>query len=295
MNEHVFECLGRCLAWDVVFETAFETDILLYVLCNCVWWRTEAASAAPAATGQVDIDLTEIYTVMTPEEAARKEAEEDARWASLQVFSEAYTAQDLQPDSSDEERLSAAPAARQGGRLSSWEAGGRLAFMSWNAGGGAKNLAGVIDEVGNHIVAIQEAYIEKLQVLDRWNFVCENDQFIACRKPSTIKTLAVGKEEGKCWWHVAEVLLDRPRLGLKNIVVLSLHLNNIVAKKRVAGPECLGRCISSALQQLRDARQPSVDIICGDLNGACGTDATLGHLESCRMIPVALWSGECCS
>ena len=158
-----------------------------------------------------------------------------------------------------------------------------------------RNLAGVIDEVGNHIVAIQEAHIGQLQVLDRWNFVCERDQFIACRKPSTIETIAGGAEEHKCWWHVADVRLDKPRLGLKNVVVMSLHLNNVVAKKPVAGPDCLGRAINSALQQLRNGRLPSVDIICGDLNGACGKDATLGVLKSCRLIPVALWSGACCS
>ena len=89
--------------------------------------------------------------------------------------------------------------------------------------------------------------------------------------------------------------MDSPRVGLKNVVVMFLHMNNVVAKRPVGGPECLDRAISLALQMLRDEGQPSVDIICGDLNMACGTDATLGCLESCRMIPVALWAGECCS
>ena len=77
----------------------------------------EAASAARAASGDIDIDLAEHYTVMTAEEWARKEAEEGARWASQLVTSQAYSDQDLQPDSCDEEPLSAAPAARQDGRL----------------------------------------------------------------------------------------------------------------------------------------------------------------------------------
>ena len=91
----------------------------------------------------------------------------------MRVASSSYPSRDVQPVSSDEERPSAAPAAsrvRSDGRLPLSEAGGRLAFMSWNAGGGAKNLAGIIDEVGNHLVAIQEAHLPQLQDLARWNW-----------------------------------------------------------------------------------------------------------------------------
>ena len=83
----------------------------------------------------------------------------------------------------EEPAVSAAPAApasaapaglrrdRRDGRIAYAQAAAHVSFMSWNAGGGAKNLAGVIDEVGNHIVAVQEAHIGQLQVLDRCNFV----------------------------------------------------------------------------------------------------------------------------
>ena len=130
--------------------------------------------------------------------------------------------------------------------------------------------------------------------MHRWNFVLENDQFIACRKPSTITTIAHGAEEGKVWWHVAEIWLDYPRLGLKNVVVMSLHLNNIIAKKTVAGPQCLARAIDLALQKIGQAGRPSIDLICGDINGASTSDTALNALESRRLIPVALWAGECC-
>ena len=51
-----------------------------------------------------------------------------------------------------------------------------------------------------------------------------------------VKTIHSGSEHKKFAWHVAQVFLDKPRLGLTSIVVLSLHLNNAHAKKPVAGP-----------------------------------------------------------
>eukprot|EP00969_Alexandrium_andersonii_P072949 3218661-Alexandrium_andersonii.AAC.1 len=35
--------------------------------------------------------------------------------------------------------------------------------MSWNAGGGAKKMSAVLEEVGNHIIAVQEAHANLLQ------------------------------------------------------------------------------------------------------------------------------------
>ena len=52
---------------------------------------------------------------------------------------------------------------RSDGRISFRDATSRLSFMSWNPGGGARNLCSVINEVGNHSIAIQEARIDKLQ------------------------------------------------------------------------------------------------------------------------------------
>ena len=59
---------------------------------------------------------------------------------------------------------SSAPAApRRDGRIAYREASGHLSFMSWNAGGAARRAHIVLDEVGNHIVAIQEAHVEQFQ------------------------------------------------------------------------------------------------------------------------------------
>eukprot|EP00974_Lingulodinium_polyedra_P092937 9003546-Lingulodinium_polyedra.AAC.1 len=48
------------------------------------------------------------------------------------------------------------------------------------------------------------------------------------------------------WWHVAAVFLDQPRLGLKSIVVVSLHLNNKYAKRPVAGPRQFAKAFDDA-------------------------------------------------
>ena len=92
--------------------------------------------------------MSDLFTVMSVEGAARADAEADSTWASMRVTSSDYTGQDVQPDSSDEERPSAVPAAsrvRWDGRLTLSEAGARLAFMSWNPGTAAKQLAAIID------------------------------------------------------------------------------------------------------------------------------------------------------
>ena len=39
------------------------------------------------------------------------------------------------------------------------------------------------------------------------------------------------------WWHVAEILFKKARLGLKSLVSMSLHISNIYAKLPVAGPK----------------------------------------------------------
>ena len=143
------------------------------------------------------------------------------------------------------------------------------------------------------------------QALERWNYTCKNDQFIACRKHfGTVSSLATGSEPGKIWWHVAEISLTDPCLGLRSFVVMSLHLNNKVAKKTVAGPECIARALDAAVHEISTAGRPSIDIICGDINMArtgkanaesgLWHDATLSVFESRRLIPVADWSGDCC-
>ena len=88
--------------------------------------------------------------------------------------------------------------------------------------------------------------------------------------------------------------LETPRLGLKIVVVMSLHLNNVIAKKVVAGPECIGRAIDRAAEMLKERGVPPLDIVCGDLNQACHSDLTLNILETSHIIPVAIWQGEVC-
>ena len=56
------------------------------------------------------------------------------------------------------ETPTAAPAARR--RLPYKQAVGRFLFMSWNAGGGARQLPTVLREKGYHVFAIQEAHVE---------------------------------------------------------------------------------------------------------------------------------------
>ena len=97
-------------------------------------------------------------------------------------------------------------------------------------------------------------------------------------------------------------MLVEAQLGLQSIVVMSLHLNDRVAKKTLAGPQCLGAAIDAAVERVAMRGRPSIDIICGDINMARAgrgedglwLDSTLNALESRRLIPVADWSGDCC-
>ena len=107
----------------------------------------------------------EHITIPTTEEAEQRQQQENSEWASLRVSSS------TQPHTENQEEPSAAPAAsselaaprrnRKDGRIAYREAAAHMSFMSWNAGGGATKVASVIEEVGNHIVAIQEAWNEK--------------------------------------------------------------------------------------------------------------------------------------
>ena len=94
------------------------------------------------------------------------------------------------------------------------------------------------------------------------------DQWIAAKKPMEVRTICSGYEKGKVAWHVAEVYLDRPRLGLKTLVVMSVHLCNVHAKKPVAGPSKLAAVLDEAITGCRMAGRPSMDIVCGDINMA---------------------------
>ena len=66
-----------------------------------------------------------------------------------------------------------------------------------------------------------------------------------------------------------------------------MHLNNVHAKKRVAGPGEVARVLDEA------ARWCNIDVVCGELNMARWNgdlewrDGTLGHLESRDFMPIA--------
>jgi hypothetical protein len=139
------------------------------------------------------------------------EVEADRKHASLTVSSTNFTAEDLAAQESADEAPTAAPAAPM--RMSKEEAVGRLLFMSWNAGGGARKLPAVLDDVGYHIIAIQEAHADQMHQMTRHNWVLRQDQCIAARKPNRVETIGHGQIPGKVWWHVAEILFERPRLG----------------------------------------------------------------------------------
>ena len=77
-----------------------------------------------------------------------------------------------------------------------------------------------------------------------------------------IESLGQG-ETNATYWHVINLKWPQPRGGIKSINVLSLHINNIVAKKPVAGPMALDATLEEALRKC-----PEVEFVTGDLNGA---------------------------
>jgi len=195
-----------------------------------------------------------------------KEGEADHKYASVTVSSTNFTAEDLAAQESADEAPTAAPAAPT--RMSHAEAVGRLLFMSWNAGGGARKLPNVLDELGYHVFAIQEAHVDQMRQMNNHNWVLEQEQCIATRKPNRVQTVGHGFIPGKIWWHVAEIFFEKPRLGLTTLVIMSLHLNNVHAKKSVVGPHSLQQAIDAALKACQDAGRPGLDIVCGDINMA---------------------------
>jgi len=93
--------------------------------------------------------------------------------------------------------------------------------MSWIAGGGARNLATVLDEVGYHVFAIQEAHADQMHQMHKYSWVLQQDQRIATRKPNRVHTVAHASIPGQIYWHVAEILFDKPRLGLNSLVTIA--------------------------------------------------------------------------
>ena len=198
--------------------------------------------------------------------AAFAQGKADGEYASCTVSSTNFTEEDLAAQESADEAPAAAPAVPK--RLALTEAVGRLLFMSWNAGGGARRLPKLVDEVGYHVFAIQEAHADQMHQMLEHSWVLEQGQCIGARKPNIVQTVAHSSIPGKIYWHVAEIHFDRPRLGLDSLVIMSVHLNNVHAKKPRAGPLALEEAIDAAIKACQDAGRPSLDIVCGDINMA---------------------------
>ena len=99
-------------------------------------------------------------------------------------------------------------------------------------------------------------------------------------------------------WHFCTVQLAETRVNRSSIGILSLHLNNVHAKKPQAGFMELGATIDKAVNF--DDRH-TVDIICGDLNMARWKnhadqwhEGTLNELEMRGFLPIADYVNECC-
>ena len=105
---------------------------------------------------------------------------------------------------------------------------------------------------------------------DRWAVVMERQQCIAARLPATVEPLTGKCPERHCRWYLAKVSFTVPRVGIHTLHVLSIHLNNIVAKKSVVPITALEEVLTAANRIAR------VDIIAGDINMARWKDGKSG-------------------
>ena len=128
-------------------------------------------------------------------------------------------------------------------------------------------MAEVIDTAGYKVVAVQEAHEELLGELDRqrWSYSINFQQFIGARIPNRVESHCGEETMGKIRWHFATVHFPRKRVDRDALGILSLHLNNLHAKKPQAGVWEVGYTIDKAC---KFSSSHTVDIICGDLNMA---------------------------
>ena len=203
--------------------------------------------------------------------------------------------------------LSPTPPAHQppGAKAPYAEAVGRLIFMSWNPGAGARRLAEVIDTSGYHVVAVQEAREDILSTLDpqRWSYAMNYQQFLGARCPNRVESHCGEDTKNRIRWHFATVHFNPQRVNRHSLGIMSLHLNNVHAKKPQAGYLEVGIAIDKAC---KFSSSHTVDVVCGDLNMARWSkslsadqasqwhEGTLGELEKRGYIPVADYSEECC-
>ena len=96
-----------------------------------------------------------------------------------------------EPSSSDEEDVAeVGPKEREEKRVFR-EGEGRILLMSWNCSGQASKLVDVVDNVGNHIVVIQSAWVECFEGLprNRWNWILKHEHFIGVRSGGTVEAI----------------------------------------------------------------------------------------------------------
>ena len=114
-----------------------------------------------------------------------------------------FTTDDLAACERADEKTTAAPAVL---KLTHAQAGGRLLFMTWNAGGGARKLPEVLDHLGYDVFTIQEAHQEHMMQLDKLDWVLQRGRWIVVRQPNNVQTIAHGGNNKICW-HVAEFVV----------------------------------------------------------------------------------------
>ena len=175
------------------------------------------------------------------------------------------------------------------------EKGSRLTILSWNPGAGCRNLPPLIDSLGYHIVVCQEAP----SIIDlpdtRWTQVSRCDQLICARTDARICSLGGERPAQACRWHFARIDFQSPRAGLTSMTLLSIHLNNVKAKKAQAPLNILEDVLTKAYGLA------PIDLIMGDLNMARWEPGTKEWRQDVLTLflkfdlrPLAEHPDECC-
>ena len=140
--------------------------------------------------------------------------------------------------------------------------------MSWNAGGGARQLPTVLlEEKEYEFFATQEAHVEQMRQLGTTHtFVVEDNQCIVAFFPHEVELIAQ-KSTNMISWLVAEIYFEQPHLGLTSLVVMSINLSCKHAK-RASRLSTLADALDVAMLDCLHAGRPSLDIVCGNINMA---------------------------
>ncbi len=215
---------------------------------------TAAAAAAAAAVPQEEAAATAFTAAEVKAEATVEEEMEEEEEVVVPAALVAAPAAEP-PSSSESENETGLPKEK-------WNTeAGRIVICSWNAGKGAHNLIPLMARSGYHIVCLQEASEEQRAAwpLSGWSCCVHAEQFFACRSPMTAEALLHEGPAKACRYCLSSIAFGRGRASLHQLNILSIHLCNVVAKKKVAAP--------AALEEVFDAcAGEQVDLITGDLN-----------------------------